>query len=60
VEETNGRSIEPQLFEERARLAGLLEDTAACEWGLREAQRPYTAIGADGHAERMAGELGLL
>ena len=58
VEETNGRSIEPQLLEERARLAGLLGDAAACERGLRDAQRLYVAIGAGGHAERLAEELG--
>ena len=34
MEETNGRSIEPQLLEERARLSGLLGDGAACERGL--------------------------
>jgi tetratricopeptide (TPR) repeat protein len=59
VEETNGRSIEPQLLEERARLAALLGDAAACERGLRDAQHLYTEIGAGGHAERLAEELGL-
>ena len=58
VEETNGRSIEPQLLEERARLAGLLGDAAACERGLRNAQRLYIEIGAGGHAERLVEELG--
>jgi adenylate cyclase len=58
VEETNGRSIEPQLLEERARLAGLLEDAGACERGLRDAHRLYTEIGAGGHAARLAEELG--
>jgi adenylate cyclase len=59
VEETNGRSIEPQLLEERARLANLLGDAAACERGLRDAQRLYVEIGAGGHAERVSEELGL-
>jgi tetratricopeptide (TPR) repeat protein len=59
VEETNGRSIEPRLLEERARLADLLGDAAACERGLRESQRLYVEIGAGGHAERLAEELGL-
>jgi adenylate cyclase len=59
VEETNGRWIEPQLLEERARLANLLEDDATCERGLRDAQRLYVEIGAGGHAERLAEELGL-
>jgi len=57
VEKTNGRSIEPQLLEERARLAGLLGDGATCERGLRDAQRFYSEIGAGGHAERLAAEL---
>jgi adenylate cyclase len=59
VEETNGRSIEPQLLEERARLAGLLGDGAACERGLQDARRLYSEIGAGGHAGRLAEELGL-
>jgi ATP/maltotriose-dependent transcriptional regulator MalT len=59
VEETNGRSIEPQLLEERARLAGLLGDAAACERGLQDAHRLYVEIGAGGHAGRLAEELGL-
>jgi tetratricopeptide (TPR) repeat protein len=59
VEETNARSIEPQLLEERARLANLLGESAACERGLREAQRLYAEIGAGGHTERLAEELGL-
>jgi adenylate cyclase len=58
VEETNGRSLEPQIIEERARLAGLLGDSAACERGLRDAQRLYVEIGATGHAERLTEELG--
>jgi class 3 adenylate cyclase/tetratricopeptide (TPR) repeat protein len=57
VEETNGRSIEPRLIEERARLAGLLGDGAGCERALREARRHYVEIGATGHAERLATEL---
>jgi adenylate cyclase len=59
VEETNGRSIEPQLLEERARLANLLGEAAACERGLRDAQRLYAEISAGGHAGRLAEELGL-
>jgi class 3 adenylate cyclase/tetratricopeptide (TPR) repeat protein len=59
VEETKGRSIEPQLLEERARLARLLGDDDACERELREAHRLYTEMGATGHADRLARELGL-
>jgi adenylate cyclase len=57
VEETNARSIEPQILEERARLANLIGDSAACERGLRDAQRLYVEIGAGGHAGRLAEEL---
>jgi adenylate cyclase len=57
VEETGGRSIEPQLLEERARLANLLGDAEACERGLRDAQSLYAKIGAGGHTERLAQEL---
>jgi ATP/maltotriose-dependent transcriptional regulator MalT len=59
VEETNARAIEPQILEERARLANLLGDAATCERGLWDAHRLYTEIGATGHAERRAEELGL-
>ena len=59
VEETNGRSIQPQLIEERARLAGLLGDAPACQRGLRDSHRHYTEMGATGHAQRLATELGI-
>ena len=59
VEETNARGIEPRILEERARLAGLLGDGEACESGLRGAQRRYAEIGAGGHADRLAMELGM-
>ncbi len=44
--------------EERARLAHLLGDDLTHERGLREAHRLYTEMGATGHAERVARELG--
>jgi hypothetical protein len=59
VEETGDRGLGPQIVETRARLAGLLGDAAACQRGLRDAQRLYVEIGATGHAERLAKELGL-
>jgi tetratricopeptide (TPR) repeat protein len=59
IEETGARVWVPEVHEERARLAGLLGDGAACERGLRDAYRLYTEIGAGGHAERLAEELRL-
>ena len=48
---------EPDRLEERARLARLTGDGAAAERELREAHRLYEAIGATGHAGRLAKEL---
>jgi adenylate cyclase len=59
IEETGVRCYEPCVHEERARLAQLLGDTSSGERGLRDAQRLYVEIGAGGHAERLAEELGL-
>jgi len=41
------------------RFTSLRGGTAACERELREAHRLYTEMGATGHAERLAEELGL-
>ncbi len=57
--EMNARSFEPFICEERARLAHVSGDLAAFERGLREAHRLYTEMGATGHAQRLARELGL-
>jgi class 3 adenylate cyclase/tetratricopeptide (TPR) repeat protein len=55
LEATDGRSLLPQLIEERARLAALRgEDPRP---GLEEALAVYREIGATGHAERLATEL---
>jgi hypothetical protein len=59
VEETNARSFEPLICEERARLAHVTGDSAAFERELREAHRLYTEMGATGHAQRLAEELEL-
>ena len=57
VEETGGRAIEPQIIEERARLAALRGDDGAAAEDLRRAHALYAEIGATGHAERLAKEL---
>jgi adenylate cyclase len=58
AKEMNAKSFEPFICEERARLARVSGDPAAFERELREAQRLYTEMGATGHAERLARELG--
>ncbi len=52
------RVYRPQVCEERAELARLRSDEAACTRELREALRLYTEMGATGHAERLAREQG--
>jgi adenylate cyclase len=59
VEETGGRSQEPFIHEALAELAHLTGDQATCQRELREAHRLFTDMGATGHAERLAKELGL-
>jgi class 3 adenylate cyclase/tetratricopeptide (TPR) repeat protein len=59
AEEMNTRRFEPFICEERARLARVSGDVAAFGEGLRESHRLYTEMGATGHAERLARELGL-
>jgi hypothetical protein len=59
VRETGARLYLPSLHEERARLAQALQRPSDAERELREAHRLYTEIGATGHAERLARELGL-
>jgi class 3 adenylate cyclase/tetratricopeptide (TPR) repeat protein len=59
VEETGGRSREPFIHEERANLARLTRDDATRGRELRKAHRLFTEMGATGHAERLAKELGL-
>jgi adenylate cyclase len=54
---SGARSLEPIELETRAACAGYEGDTAAQRRGLLEAHRLYSAMGATGHAERVAREL---
>ena len=58
VRETEGRALEPQIVEEGARLAALRGDDALAAAELRRAHALYVEIGAEGHAERVAEEIG--
>lgn len=58
IEESGAESFRPQLYEERGRLAELAGDRALRDRQFAEAHRLYIAIGATGHAERLAKELG--
>ena len=57
VKETGARVYLPFICEERAALALLLGDGAGRARYLRDAHRLFTAMGATGHAERIAKEL---
>jgi hypothetical protein len=59
LEATETVSYEPFWREARAELARLRDDDAARERELREAHRLYVEMGATGHAERLAKELGM-
>jgi tetratricopeptide (TPR) repeat protein len=54
----SARPYEAQAHEQLAELADLVGDDAEAEHHLREAHRLYTEMGATGHAERVARELG--
>jgi len=58
-EEHGTRVWQPSIHVERATLAQLRGDDATCQRELREAHRLFTEMGATGHAERLAKELGL-
>ena len=58
VESIEGRSLSPRILEMRGRLATTLGDAAASERLLRQALDLYRAIGATGHAARLAKEMG--
>ena len=58
VESIEGRSLSPRILEMRGRLATTLGDAAASERLLRQALDLYRAIGATGHAARLAKEVG--
>jgi len=59
VAATGCRAFAPSVAEARADLARALGDEAGHEQELREAHRLYNEIGATGHAQRLAQELGL-
>ncbi len=58
VRQTEGQVLEPQIIEERARLAALRADDTMAAAELRRAHDLYVEIGAEGHAERLAEEIG--
>jgi tetratricopeptide (TPR) repeat protein len=58
IDETGAEVLRPQVHVERAELARLLGDEAARERELRAAQRLFAAMGASGHAQRIAATLG--
>jgi class 3 adenylate cyclase/tetratricopeptide (TPR) repeat protein len=58
AEETGAKSVAPLIHVEVAELARLLGDGADRERHLREAHRLFVEMGATGHAERVARELG--
>ena len=58
IGETGARAWVPLIHEARAELESACGDAAAAERELREAQRLYAEMGATGHAERLARELG--
>jgi tetratricopeptide (TPR) repeat protein len=58
VESIEGRALSPRILEMRGRLAAALGDAPASERALRQALELYRAIGATGHAERLARGLG--
>ena len=57
VRSTGAISYEPQIVVERARLAKILGDSERSVALKTEAHRLFAAIGATGHAERLAREL---
>jgi hypothetical protein len=59
IEEIGAESFRPQLHEEHGRIADLYGDIAVRDRELAEAHRLYVAMGATGHAERLAKEIAL-
>jgi ATP/maltotriose-dependent transcriptional regulator MalT len=58
VASIEGRALSPRILELRGRLAAAVGDAPTSDRTLREALALYHAIGATGHAERLAQELG--
>jgi len=59
IEQTGAQVLAPRLHEARAEWARALGDEATRQRHLHEAHGLYTEMGATGHAERLARELGL-
>jgi hypothetical protein len=59
IERTGATNLTPFVLVERARLAELSGDTVKRDQLLREAHRLFTEMGATGHAQKLAKELGL-
>jgi hypothetical protein len=57
VASIEGRALSPRILELRGRLAAAVGDAPSSDRTLREALDLYRAIGATGHAERLAREL---
>ena len=57
VASIEGSALSPRILELRGRLAAAVGDAPSSDWTLREALDLYRAIGATGHAERLAREL---
>jgi len=53
-----GSALSPRILELRGRLAAAIGDAPSSDRTLRKALDLYRAIGASGHAERLARELG--
>ena len=58
VASIEGSALSPRILELRGRLAAAVGDAPSSDRTLREALDLYRAIGATGHAERLARELG--
>jgi hypothetical protein len=59
IEDTGANAYLAWTYELRAALAQVHDDGVTWEHELRAAHRLYTEMGATGHAERLARELGL-
>jgi adenylate cyclase len=59
IDETGNEALRPFVHLEQSKLARLAGDEEARERELREAHRLFTEMGATGHAERLARELGI-
>jgi hypothetical protein len=58
VEAIEGRGLSPRILELRGRLAAARGDVSAADVMYRQALDLYGALGATGHAERLAREVG--